>query len=89
MRQRTHNEAGPHRNLPREPIPLHAIVPIREMCRSLGWGARGLAAAKKQGLTVLRFSKWSYISSDDLLAFLRRVNAPSPTAANDAAQDKE
>jgi uncharacterized protein YbjT (DUF2867 family) len=85
---RPRNQAGPHRNLPREPIPLHVILPIREACRLLGWGARGLAAAKQQGLPVLRFSKWRYVATDDLLAFLRRVNRPPTTDAGGRKEDR-
>ncbi len=42
-------------------IPVDEILPVREVMRRLGWGQHAFNHAKKQGLRVLAFSKYSYI----------------------------
>jgi hypothetical protein len=52
-------------------IPVDEILPVREAMRRLGWGQHAFNHAKKQGLRILTFSKYSYIWGTDLLEFLQ------------------
>ena len=88
MRKRLLSETRPKDPKTPGAIPLGVILPIREACRLLGWGDRGLAHAKSKGLQVLKFSKWSYIATDDLLAFLRSsAVAPKPNGSRAKEED--
>ena len=66
------NEAGPHCPSPLEPIPPGELWPLSFFHSRCRYGARALAAAIRAGLPVLRWKKRSWISTDDLIDFLRR-----------------
>ena len=67
------NAAGPHRPTPPcPPIDPALTYPIRRLA-DWGWGARSVARMQREGLKVLRFSKWRFVRGVDLLAFLERI----------------
>jgi hypothetical protein len=70
MTTRTTNAAGPHRSIPTG-FRTNKVYPIVRIMQCMGWGSRSLAEAKRRGLTVLCFSKRSYVFGGDLLEFLR------------------
>ena len=68
----------PTRNQVRRPaLPCPAgiradeLLPLRAAMERMGWCHRALASAKKRGLRVLTFSKWSYILGADVITFLQ------------------
>lgn len=68
------NVAGPHRPSPTpEPIRPGELWPIGLLHIRLGWGARTRAAAIRQGLPISRWSKYAYVRTDDLIAFLANM----------------
>lgn len=67
---RPRNTAGPHRPSPAEPIRPGELWPIGLLHSRLGWGARCVAAARKQGLRVHRWGKRAYVRTDDVIALL-------------------
>jgi hypothetical protein len=60
------------------PIDPRLVYPIRRL-GDWGFGARTVAAMQRDGLPVLRYSKWKYVRGDALIAFLGR-NAEQRTA---------
>jgi hypothetical protein len=67
------NTAQPHRPGPSgEPIKPDELYPLSALHTRLGWGPRGLAHAKRQGLRILAFSKWRYVKGADLINFIER-----------------
>ena len=70
---RPRNEAGPHRAVSTaEPIDPAKTYPIRAL-HQWGFGARSLAAMQRNGLRVLRYSKWKFVRGQDLIDFLERA----------------
>jgi hypothetical protein len=68
------NTPGPHRRGPSgESVKADELLPLSALHTRLGWGARGLAAARRQGLRVLRFGRWHYVLGRDLIEFLESV----------------
>ena len=49
------------------------LLPWSALHHRLGWGARAIATAKKRGLRVLKFGRWSYVLGRDIIAFLESV----------------
>ena len=41
--------------------------------RDWGWGSRSVARMQRDGLPVLRFSKWKFVSGKALVEFLERA----------------
>lgn len=67
------NTAGPHRPTPPYPaIDPSMTYPIRRLA-DWGFGARTVAAMQRDGLPVLRFSKWRFVSGKALVEFLERA----------------
>ena len=75
------NTAGPHRPTFAEPIVPGQLWPIALLHCRLGWGARAVAAARKQGLRVHRWGKRGYVLTDDIIALLTRGG---PVGASDS-----
>jgi len=64
------NIAGPHRPAPPcPPIDPNVVYPIRRLA-DWGFGARTVAAMQRDGLPVIRFSKWKFVAGESLVAFL-------------------
>ena len=67
------NQAGPHRPAPLcPPIDPTLVYPIRRLA-DWGFGARSVAGMQRDGLPVMRFSKWKFVSGKALVAFLERA----------------
>ena len=65
------NQAGPHRPPPSAVgIRADELLPIRALHERLGWGPRTVAKAQRDGLRVLKYAKWAYVTGADVLAFL-------------------
>lgn len=65
------NEPGPHRPVPLcPPIDPNMVYPIRRMA-DWGFGARTVAGMQRDGLQVLRFSKWKFVTGKALVEFLQ------------------
>jgi len=62
------NESRPQRS---EGICVNEILLRQAFLRRMGWGQDTFNAAKKAGLRVLTFSKFTCVSGADLLEFLR------------------
>jgi hypothetical protein len=56
-------------------IEATAIYPLATFCRINRWGPRALALAKRQGLRIVRFSRWGYVRGVDAMAFFERLAA--------------
>ncbi len=70
---RTRNQAGAHRPAP--PYPLidpNVVYPIRRLA-DWGFGARTVAAMQQNGLRIMRYSKWRFVSGRALIEFLERA----------------
>ncbi len=70
------DQYGEHRTIPAKPIPPGQMWPLSFLHSRCGYGARARAAAIKAGLPVYRWQKRAWIYTDDLIAFIRRQNAP-------------
>lgn len=68
---RPRNAAGPHRQPP-SAIGIRAdeILPLRALHERLGWGARTVAQAQRDGLRIARYGKWKYVRGSDIIEFL-------------------
>lgn len=68
------NQAGPHRPPP-SAIGIRAdeLLPIRALHERLGWGPRTVAKAQRDGLRVLTYAKWKYVTGADVLEFFARL----------------
>jgi hypothetical protein len=84
---RLHNQAGPHRPIPSEPIRPGEVWPIRLLHDVLGWGARTRASAIRQGLPVHRWGKLAYVRSDDLIGFLTTNRSDTPASRTARSQE--
>jgi len=72
MSTRPNNLAGPHRPAPPcPPIDPTMVYPIRRLA-DWGFGARTVAAMQRDGLPVIRFSKWKFVWGKALVEFLQR-----------------
>ena len=64
------NQFGPHRPAPPcPPIDPGLVYPFRRLI-DWGFGARTVAGMQRDGLKVLRFSKWKFVRGSDLIVFL-------------------
>jgi hypothetical protein len=70
MKSSARNSAGAHRAVAAGPIISGQLWPIRLLHDKLGWGARAVARAKREGLPVLAWGKFRYVRTDDLIGFL-------------------
>jgi hypothetical protein len=60
------------------PLSYDSIVPgelmlVRELCRRLGWQRKTLSHAKQVGLKTIRFGRFDYCLSSDVIAFFSRL----------------
>ena len=70
---RPRNQAGPHRPTPPcPPIDPAVVYPIRRLS-DWGFGGATVAAMQRDGLPVMRFSKWKFVSGKALVEFLERA----------------
>jgi len=99
VKPRPANQPGPHRPAPPcPPIDPALTYPIRRL-GDWSFGARTVAKMQKEGLRVLKYSKWKFVRGADLIAFLEgqpdttsgavSANSPgkTPDARTDAASD--
>jgi hypothetical protein len=71
------NQPGGHRPQPASPIARGELWPIRLLHERLGFGARTTANMIRQGLPVVCYSKWKFVSTDALIDFLSGQADPS------------
>jgi len=77
MMSKFHNQAGPQRPIPPcPPIDPNLIYPIRKLA-DWGFGARTVAAMQRDGLSVIKFSKWKFVSGKALVEFLESAATKS------------
>jgi len=72
MKRPTSNQAGAHRPRPPYPPIDPALVYPWQRLSDWGFGARTVAAMQRDGLSVLRFSKWKFVTGTALVKFLER-----------------
>lgn len=72
------NVPGPHRGPAiLQPIPSSQLWPLEFFHSVCGYGSQARAEAQRLGLPVYTWARRSWISTDDLIAFLKREGVKS------------
>jgi hypothetical protein len=49
------------------------VLPVRELCRRLGWQKKTLSHARREGLQTIQFGRLAYALGADVVRFFQRL----------------